>query len=153
MTRPSLDEYYLQMLPLVASRATCPRRSVAAILVDRGGKLVAIGYNGPPSGMPHCIDKPCPGAADASGNLGRCIAIHAEMNALSQARASCRQPHTLYCSVTPCFDCAKMLITEGIKRVVAPSIYTDPAGVDLLTDAKVNVVIVEVKNGDQKNQA
>jgi deoxycytidylate deaminase len=143
VARPSIDSYYLAMLPLVASRATCPRRQVAAILVDVGGKLVSIGYNGPPAGMPHCIDTPCPGALDKSGDTSRCIAIHAEINALSQAQASRRSPHALYCSTTPCFNCAKMLITEGVKRVVAASDYPDQRGVELLRQAGVVVELVQ----------
>ena len=139
----SIDSYYLAMLPLIASRATCPRRRVAAILVDSTGRLVSIGYNGVPAGMPHCIDHPCPGATDKSGNTTRCIAIHAEVNALSQARASRRLPYTLYCSTTPCFECAKMLITDGIQRVVATSAYTNTDGVDLLHQAVVTVDIVQ----------
>ena len=139
MTRVSLDEYYLAMLPLIASRATCPRRQVAAILVDETGRLVSIGFNGVPSKMPHCIDTPCAGATDQSGDTTRCIAIHAEQNALSQARASRRLPHTLYCSTEPCFDCAKLLITEGVKRVVAASRYPDKRGVSLLCQAGVAV--------------
>ncbi len=141
--RPSIDEYYLSLLPLVASRATCPRRKVAAILVDAGGKLVSIGYNGVPSGMPHCVDAPCIGTLDRSGDTSRCIAIHAEVNALSQARASRRSPHTLYCSTTPCFECAKLLITEGIKCVVAASRYINEAGIELLGQAGVEVVVVD----------
>ena len=139
MTRPSIIEYYIAMLPLVASRATCPRRQVAAILTDDDSKLVSIGYNGCPSGMSHCIDVPCAGANDLSGDTSRCIAIHAEQNALSQARSSRRQPHTLYCSTTPCFDCSKLLITEGVKRVVAASVYVNTTGVDLLKQAGVKV--------------
>ena len=139
MTRPDIDMYYLAMLPLIASRATGPRRKVAAILVDDSGRLVSIGYNGVPSGMFHCIDTPCAGASDQSGDTTRCIAIHAEQNALSQARASRRSPYTLYCSTEPCFDCAKLLITEGVKRVVAASTYPDKRGVNLLLQAKVEV--------------
>jgi dCMP deaminase len=144
MNRPSIDEYYMSMLPLIASRATCPRRSVAAILIDDSGRLVSIGYNGPPSGMSHCIDIPCAGASDKSGDTTRCIAIHAEQNALSQARASRRLPHTLYCSTEPCFECAKLLITEGVKRVVATSFYADRRGTNLLAEAGVSVFIKEV---------
>jgi dCMP deaminase len=127
------------MLPLIASRATCPRRQVAAILIDEHGKLVSIGYNGVPAGMTHCIDTPCAGADDTSGDTSRCIAIHAEVNAMLQAQASRRQPHTIYCSTTPCFNCAKMLITEGIQRVVALSIYNDECGLALLKQAGVRV--------------
>ena len=139
MVRPDIDSYYLAMLPLIASRATCPRRQVAAILVDERGKLVSIGYNGVPAGLPHCIDTPCAGAGDASGDTSRCIAIHAEVNAMLQAQASRRHPHTLFCSTTPCFNCAKMLIAEGVRRVVALSTYADERGLALLSQAGVQV--------------
>ena len=139
MVRPNIDSYYLAMLPLIASRATCPRRQVAAILVDERGKLVSIGYNGVPTGLPHCIDTPCAGAGDASGDTSRCIAIHAEVNAMLQAQASRRRPHTLFCSTTPCFNCAKMLIAEGVRRVVALSAYADERGLALLSQAGVQV--------------
>ena len=139
MVRPNIDSYYLAMLPLIASRATCPRRQVAAILVDECGKLVSIGYNGVPTGLPHCIDTPCAGAGDASGDTSRCIAIHAEVNAMLQAQASRRRPHTLFCSTTPCFNCAKMLIAEGVRRVVALSAYADERGLALLSQAGVQV--------------
>ena len=139
MARPDIDSYYLAMLPLIASRATCPRRQVAAILVDECGKLVSIGYNGVPTGLPHCIDTPCAGAGDASGDTSRCIAIHAEVNAILQAQASRRRPHTLFCSTTPCFNCAKMLIAEGVRRVVALSAYADERGLALLSQAGVQV--------------
>lgn len=145
MSRPSIDDYYIAMLPLVATRATCPRRAVAAILIDDAGKLVAIGYNGVPSGMSHCVDIPCHGVTDPSGNTSRCIAIHAEMNALSQARASYRKPHTLYCSTTPCFTCAKMLITEGVKRVVTVSEYPNQSGAELLIQAGVRLEVANAK--------
>lgn len=140
--RPDIDNYYLRMLPLVAARATCPRRAVGAVLVDQHGRLISIGYNGVPSGMPHCTDTPCPGANDSTGNTSRCLAIHAEANALSQAKASRRLPHTLYCSTTPCFECAKLLITERIQRIVAASQYPNQMGEQLLITAGVRVDIV-----------
>lgn len=141
MSRPDIDSYYLAMLPLIASRATCPRRQVAAILVDSSGKLVSIGFNGVPSKMPHCTDVPCAGADGISGDTSRCIAIHAEMNAVEQASASRRFPCTLYCSTTPCFECAKMLITKGITRVVATSSYPNQQGAELLKQAGVTLEV------------
>ena len=145
MSRPSIQEYYLSILPLVASRATCPRRQVGAILVDADGKLVSTGYNGPPAGQPHCIDTPCPGAADKSGDTTRCIAVHAEANAIHQVGSSRRAPCTLYCSTTPCFDCAGMLIAEGIREIVTTSAYSDQRGVERLQQAGVTVRVVDVK--------
>lgn len=140
--RPNLDEYYMRMVALVATRGTCPRRKVGAVLVDDRGKLVATGYNGPPAGMIHCIDTPCMGANDTSGDNRRCEAVHAEMNAILQASSSRREPWTMYCSCTPCFTCSKLLITAGVKEVVAQEVYTgDLEGLELLGRAGVPVFI------------
>lgn len=140
--RPSLDEYYLRMVSLVASRGTCPRRQVGAVLVDDHGKLVATGYNGPPAGMDHCTDHPCAGANDRSGDNSRCIAVHAEVNAVLQAQASRREPWTLYSSATPCFNCAKVLITAGVKEVVSQSVYQgDVEGLYLMARAGIRTFI------------
>jgi dCMP deaminase len=146
MARPSLDDYFLAMLPLVASRGTCPRRQVACILVDEKGRLVATGYNGNAPGMAHCIDKPCPGAESIGGLRESCQAVHAEASALLQARASRREPCTAYCSLTPCFSCAKLLISAGITRVVAMDTYKyDALGLQLLHEAGVE--LKRLKNG------
>ena len=118
--RPSLDEYWIAMLPLVASRGTCPRRQVACILVDAGGKLVSTGYNGPAAGLPHCTDQmPCPGSPELHGAREDCEATHSELNAVLQSLGSRRAPVTAYCSLTPCRPCAQALIGAGIKDVVA----------------------------------
>jgi dCMP deaminase len=143
VSRPSLDSYYLSMLPLVASRGTCLRRKVAAILVDDAGKLVSMGYNGVPRGIGHCTDYPCPGASDKTGDNTRCLAIHAETNAIMQAADSRRVAHTLYCSCTPCFNCSKLIISAGIKDVVALSLYRgDVAGCELLDQAGIMVTVM-----------
>ncbi len=144
MSRPTLDNYYLAMLPLVASRGTCPRRQVGCVLTDAHGRLVATAYNGNASGMPHCIDSPCPGAESLGGSREACEAVHAESAALLQARSSRREPHTAYCSLTPCFSCAKLLLSAGIKRVVALQMYKhDDLGVRLLLKAEVELEVIE----------
>jgi len=112
VARLSRHEYYLQMLALVASRGTCARRQVAAILTDTEGRILATGYNGPPSGYPHCRDHiPCPGALDPAGDTARCVAIHAEQNAIVQAGLSgnLARAAILYCTCSPCLNCAKLL--------------------------------------------
>lgn len=142
MERPSLDTYWTSMLPLVAARATCPRRSVGAILVDPDGRIISSGYNGPPSLLPHCTEFPCPGARDETGNNQRCEAIHAETNALLGISGSRRVPHTLYCSATPCFACSKLILATHLSCVVATSLYQgDMAGLQLLKRAGVGVFI------------
>lgn len=139
--RPTLDEYYLAMLALVASRGTCPRRQVAAILVDSHGQLISTGYNGNAAGRAHCIEVPCAGAT--SEDRSKCEAIHAEANAILQAAGNQRAPHTLYCSTTPCFNCANLLASIGIKKVIAATLYKyDTKGCRLLERAGCKVLVM-----------
>ena len=123
MKRIDLDDYFLKMLDLVASRSTCARRAVAAILTDGAGCVLATGYNGVPRGMPHCIDVPCPGADQPSGmGLDLCEAIHAEQNALLQCHRL-DLARVLYCSVVPCYPCAKLIVNTQIHKVVVKEDY------------------------------
>ena len=142
MPRPSLDEYYAAMIPLIASRGTCPRRKVGAVLVDERGRLVSCGYNGPAAGRPHCDDSPCPGAPGQNGARDACVALHAEANAVMQAADSRRRAWTLYCTLTPCFPCAKLMLAAGVREVVALQAYAhDDTGPRLLVSAGVPVWI------------
>jgi dCMP deaminase len=118
-----LDDYFLKMLDLVASRSTCARRAVAAIITDATGHVLSTGYNGVPAGMPHCTDVPCPGANRPSGiDLDLCEAIHAEQNALLQCYRL-DLARVLYCSVVPCYPCAKLIVNTSILRIVVKEDY------------------------------
>ena len=133
MPREPIDTYYLKMLELVASRSTCPRRKVAAIITDGSGHILSTGYNGVPSGYPHCIDKPCPGAGDLPGDSARCAAVHAEQNALLQCTALVRACN-IYCTTMPCFTCAKMIANTTIRRIIYVNEYPDRKGIILLEE-------------------
>jgi dCMP deaminase len=142
--RPTIDEYWIAMLPLIASRGTCPRRQVSCILVDERGRLVATGYNGNPPGSLHCTESPCPGSPVVKGLRMDCEAVHAELNAVIQAGDSRRTPWTAYCSLTPCRPCAAALLSIGVKRVVALERYKyDNAGPALLAKAGVMLDVVK----------
>lgn len=113
---------------LVATRATCPRRSVGAVIV-RDKRILATGYNGAPRGLPHCP----PGGPDHDWpegcmRAGHCIrSLHAEQNALLQA-AMLGIPCAgamIFVTCQPCNTCAKMLINAGIVRVVYEGDYPD----------------------------
>lgn len=114
--RPTWDEYFLKMAYVVATRATCDRKHVGAILVDVDHRIVSTGYNGSPAGVEHCDD-----VGHLLVNMGgreSCIrTLHAESNALDYAGFQAREC-TLYTTVTPCFDCAKRIVNAGISRVV-----------------------------------
>jgi dCMP deaminase len=117
-SRPDTDEYFLRMAELVSTRATCSRRRVGCVLVDRDRHVLATGYNGVPAGEEHCIDVPCAGAGLASGTgLNLCRAVHAEANALTQCR-NVYQIHTAYVTASPCVQCMGKLITTSVKRIV-----------------------------------
>jgi len=116
---------------------------VAAILTDEKGVLLSAGYNGVPSGLPHCIDTPCAGATDQPGNNDQCLAIHAEQNCLLRAGDRLKQGHTLYVSTTPCFNCAKLIISAGIRKVIAASNYADERGLELLAQAYVDYEVID----------
>ncbi len=128
MERCDWDEYFLKIVDVVATRATCDRgRSGCVITKDRN--ILATGYVGSPSGMPHCDDVGHVFAKyiDEDGNVStHCVAtIHAEQNAIAQAAKNGISINgaTLYCSMVPCIVCAKLIVQCGIKRVVAKKDY------------------------------
>ncbi len=132
----------MEIAHLVKSRATCPRRSVGAVIV-RDKRILATGYNGAPRGLPHCPDegqhhdwpKGCMRA-------GHCIrALHAEQNAILQAAyigVAC-QNTTIYVTCQPCNNCAKMIVNAGIVRVIYEGDYPDDFSKEIFGDAKLEV--------------
>lgn len=129
--RLTKDEFFMSLLDQFAARSTCPRRQVACIVTDVKGHILGTGYNGVPSGLPHCIDIPCPGAKDPSGDSSRCMAIHAEQNALLQCHRL-DLAHNLYVQCTPCLTCAKLISNTSIRRIIFFDWYTDTTGSTLL---------------------
>lgn len=144
-SRLSKKDYFLEMLDLVASRSTCIRRNVGAIITDEEGHVLSTGYNGVPSGFSHCIDHPCTGALDEPGNTSNCLAVHAEQNALLQCQ-DLRNAHTIYCSCVPCFVCAKMIANTNIEVVICKMDYADKRGIQLLLDkgCKIEISGIEI---------
>ena len=120
--RQTWDEYFLSLATQTATRATCSRRHVGAVVV-RDRRIVSTGYNGGPSGMPHCDEGGCPRAESdtptGAGDYDRCIAIHAEANALLFCGPQERAGASVYCTDLPCFGCAKLLANSGVAEVVA----------------------------------
>ncbi len=121
--RQSWDEYVLDLARAASTRATCSRRKHGAVIVQTR-RIVSTGYNGSPSGLPHCIDGGCPRAqtdAPQGHDYSECIAIHAEANALLFSGPDERDGATLYCTGAPCFGCAKPIANSGVDEVVAAS--------------------------------
>jgi dCMP deaminase len=149
--RQSWDDYFLDLAKATSTRATCSRRKHGAIIVQ-GRRIVATGYNGGPSGYPHCEDGGCPRAA-SDAPQGRdyeaCIAIHAEANALLFASPEERNGATLYCTGAPCFGCAKLIANSGVAEVVAAGGRYDgwDAVKDFLLTAGVRVRLLDGLEG------
>lgn len=139
MKRPPLDVYLMNLARMAATRATCPKRSVGAVLAD-SGRVVSTGYNGAPPGMDHC------GHALCSKREGKCInTIHAEVNAVIQAKGSFAQ--TMYCTDQPCLGCTKVLLafTPAIQvYYVRPS--SDQDRDDFLKDHGIEGQFVQLSN-------
>ncbi len=120
-TRASWDEYFMAVARVVATRSTCDRKHVGAVIV-RDRMILTTGYNGSIRGLPHCDDV---------GHLmeeDHCVrTVHAEANAIAQAaRNGIRvdQGH-IYVSASPCFGCFKLIANAGLQRIVFGEFYRD----------------------------
>lgn len=121
MKRSSWNEYFLEIAEKVATRSTCDRKNVGAVIVsDR--TIVSTGYNGSVRGLPHC---------DEAGHMmvgGHCIrTVHAEANSIAQAakNGSSVDGATIYVTCSPCWDCFKLCVNAGICKVVFAEFYRD----------------------------
>jgi len=122
--RMTREEWALRIAEVVAMRATCVRRRVGCVLTDKHGRILATGYNGVATGLPHCTEgHPCKGANAKTGeDLDNCEAIHAEQNALLQCQDT-QRIHTCYVTVSPCITCTKLLLNTSCRRIVFIEMY------------------------------
>jgi dCMP deaminase len=155
MARPSWDEYFMEITRLVVSRSTCLRRQVGAVVV-KDKKILATGYNGAPSGLPHCLEVGClrEEMGIPSGERHElCRGLHAEQNAIIQAayHGVSINGATLYCTNLPCIICTKMLINAGIERVVYEQGYADPLASQMWEGSQVIVEQFQPKKSKKGN--
>ena len=141
--RPSWETYFMDIARLVASRSTCLRRSVGAVIV-KDKRILSTGYNGAPSGLAHCLDIGClrEQLMVASGQRHElCRGIHAEQNAIIQAayHGFSIKSAMLYCTNLPCAICTKMIINAGICRIYYQDGYADDLSLTMLAEAGVEV--------------
>lgn len=142
--RPDIDEYFMSIARIVASRSTCVRRSVGCVLTDSRNLVLATGYNGVAAKEAHCnaavanldaddrlrLDFPhaCPGINAGSGQgLENCYAVHAEQNAILQCSDTQRIDRA-YVTAFPCPSCTKLLLNTSCCMVVYDQAYGDDAG-------------------------
>jgi dCMP deaminase len=145
-TRPSWDDYFMEVAHAISKRATCDRgRSGCVIARDR--RLIVTGYVGSPVGFAHCdqvghqLKKVTHEDGEVTEHCTR--TVHAEQNAICQAArlGVSIDGATLYTRMTPCRTCAMLLINCGIKRVVCERKYQKAAESErILAEAGVDVV-------------
>ena len=146
--RPSWDEYFLGLMDEVGKRATCDRGRSGCIVV-RGKQIVCTGYVGSPPGLPHCdeVGHLMKKVVDDDGTSRQhCVrTIHAEQNAICQAaqHGISLKGCTLYCKMEPCRVCAMLIISVGIKKVIAKKKYHAAQETrDMFRQADVELVVV-----------
>jgi len=142
--RPSWDDYFMEIAEVVATRSTCIRRRVGAILV-KDKRILATGYNGAPAGIRHCAEAGClrERMEVPSGERHElCRGLHAEQNAIIQCalHGVNLQGATLYSTTQPCVLCSKMLINAGIKTIVFQGSYPDELSLNLLREAGIELI-------------
>ncbi|WP_061213086.1 deoxycytidylate deaminase [Syntrophomonas wolfei] len=154
--RPNWDEYFLQLADLVATRSTCLRRQVGAVLV-KNERIISTGYNGAPRGLEHCLDTGCLREEQGIPSGHRyelCRGVHAEQNALINAAyyGVSTSEAVLYCTNQPCIICARMIINAGIIRIVHRGNFDDDLAIKFLREAGIELVFIP-RQGEEANHS
>lgn len=136
--RKSWDQYFMDLCDLVATRSTCDRKAVGAVIV-KDKRIISTGYNGSVSGQPHCCD---------AGHLlvdNHCVrVVHAEQNAIFMASkfGISLNGTTMYCNMFPCWNCFKAIVSAGIVELVVRDQYkSNETDLVLQTAKDANVCI------------
>jgi dCMP deaminase len=135
-TRAGWDEYFMRIAIEVASRSTCSRKHVGAVIV-RDRNILSTGYNGSIAGMPHCDD------VGHMMESGHCIAtIHAESNAIIQAAKNGVMINggSIYTTASPCWNCFKIIVNSGMKRIFFGEFYRDDRIFSVAERLKVELI-------------
>ena len=120
MNQQRLDRVYMNMATELATLSYAKKKKVGALIVQ-GTHIISEGYNGTPTGF----NNNCEYTGDDGIVLTLSQVIHAESNAITKLAKSTQSSlgATLYCTLSPCFDCAKLIIQAGISRVVYKEEY------------------------------
>lgn len=147
--RPSWDEYFMALVDQVAKRATCDRGKSGCV-ITKNKRIICTGYVGSPPGFPHCdeVGHLLKKVIDEDGTVRQhCVrTIHAEQNAICQAarHGLSLEGTTLYCTMEPCRVCAMLIISVGIRKVIAKRRYhAGEETRELFRTAGIDLVVLE----------
>ncbi|QQR88706.1 MAG: dCMP deaminase family protein [Myxococcales bacterium] len=134
--RVSWDHYFMNIALEVATRSTCDRKHVGAVIV-RDKTILSTGYNGSVRGLDHCDD---------AGHMmedGHCVrTLHAEINAIIQAAryGSSIDNSDIYVTASPCWPCFKSIANAGIRRIVYGEFYRDQRIFDVAQQLNIELI-------------
>jgi dCMP deaminase len=134
--RVDWHNYFMNIARQVATRATCPRKHVGAVIV-RDRTILSTGYNGSIRGLPHCEDVGC------LMEDGHCTAtVHAEANAIMQAARNgvSVAGAEIYTTASPCWPCFKLIANAGLTRVYYGEFYRDEKSLAVARQAGIELV-------------
>jgi dCMP deaminase len=131
--------YFMQLAEVIKTRSPDPKTQVGAVLVDHLDRVVGTGYNGPPAGFPDSLLS----WGERNEALYNRI-VHAEMNAILYSGARYDHDSKLYCTMSPCKDCIKLIAAAGIKKIFFKEWYKDYATVSQLA-TEFNIQLVHYK--------
>jgi dCMP deaminase len=137
-TRVSWDEYFMNIAIQAATRSTCDRKHVGAVIV-RDKTILSTGYNGSIRGLPHCDD------VGHMMDNSHCVAtVHAEANAIIQAakHGTMINGADIYVTASPCWDCFKLIANSGIKRIFYHEFYRDERIIKIARQAGIELAQV-----------
>lgn len=131
----TLDRAYMDLAVSWSQMSHAKRKKVGCLIV-KDNQIISDGYNG----TPHGFDNNCE-FETRFGYETRPEVLHAESNALTKLAKSTQSSDqaTVYITLSPCYDCSKLMIQSGIKRVVYLDEYRDKSGIDLLLKANIDV--------------
>lgn len=136
MPKVNIDDIYMNIAQEIAKLSYAERKKVGAVLV-KDGSIISHGYNG----TPHGFDNNCEYEDPEHKNIliTRDEVLHAESNAISKVAKSTNSSEgsTLYVTLSPCFECSKLIIQSGIKKVVYKEMYRHTDGINLLLKAGI----------------
>lgn len=138
-TRVDWNTYFMNIARQAATRSTCPRKHVGAVIV-RDRAILSTGYNGSLPGLPHCEDVGC------MMEEGHCVAtVHAEANAILQAAKNGVRiaGAEIYTTASPCWGCFKLIANGGIRKIYYGEFYRDERSLRVARDAGIELISLQ----------
>lgn len=146
--RSDWDVYFMNIAAEVATRATCDRKHVGAVIV-RDKVILSTGYNGSIRGTAHCDEAGHMMEFDPNRGMESCVrTVHAEANAIVQAAktGAMIDGGTIYTTASPCWPCFKLIANSGLKRIVFGELYRDARIHDFAKEAGIELVDLSKKS-------